>query len=190
MEWRWNVHPYYQHHNLGPPHHCHNKNSIMIFILVGLLIPWDTGEGFSEKITDSHTKMALTQRKKNRYIVMGPTGKILFIMYVCIHWAANTPSTKVGVTTDKKMVFWPKQPFPREFLHVRFWPPYSLSPKKASFRHTNIIDDENFHLWRRSIVQDALTEQSKGLLSNSLVLFLHPFFASKSFLHQTTIFSS
>ena len=51
---------------------------------------------------------------------MGPTGKILFIMYVCIHWAANTPSTKVGVTTDKKMVFWPKQPFPREFLHVRF----------------------------------------------------------------------
>ena len=36
---------------------------------------------------------------------MGPTGKILFIMYVCIHWATNTPSTKVGVTTDKKNGF-------------------------------------------------------------------------------------
>ena len=103
VEWRWNVHPYYQHHNLGPPHHCHNKNSIMIFILVGLLIPWDTGEGFSEKITDSHTKMSLTQ-KKNRY--RDGSNGLNIIHHVCMYTLGNKhPVDKSWCNHGQKYVF-------------------------------------------------------------------------------------
>ena len=145
MEWRWNVHLYYQHHNLGPPHHFHNKNSIKIYIqpayvaCKGCWYRETRAKDFQKKTMDSYTNMAPTQKKEILWWVQ-------WVKSLVIHGATNAPSTKVGLTTDKKWFFWPKQPFPPEFLQVHLWPPDSLPPKKASFKRAY-----HYHwLWKLS----------------------------------------
>ena len=117
---------------------------------------------------------------------MGPMGKILVI-----HGATNAPSTKVGLTTDKKCFFGQNSRFPLNSCRSICDPqiPCRLKRPVLSAR-TIIIDYENFHLLRRSIVQNALTEQSKGLLSNSpdlLLLCLIIFATNHYFLLLATV---
>ena len=162
----------------------HDIHPARIRSMQGLLVPWDTGEGFSEKKQWTPTLKWLQLRKK-RYCD-GSNG------YNLSHaWGNKRPVDKSWFNHGQKMIFWPKQPFPPEFLQVHLWPPDSLPPKRPVLSaRTIIIDYENFHLLRRSIVQNALTEQSKGLLSNSpdlLLLCLIIFATNHYFLLLATV---